>query len=145
MGMTGLKPLTYAFKQIKVEELNQLLQQFPQESDDFRNSLESNLIYLGTFGLDDPVSDNVHKPIHMIRFGHNDDNIELRDNNQVNVRMVTGDHLETAKYVALKTNIVSLDECNLEGIALTGEQFREQIGEFERKYDPISKEWRIEF
>lgn len=41
------------------------------------------------------------------------------------MRMVTGDHLETAKFVALKTNIVSLDECNLEGIALTGEQFRE--------------------
>lgn len=75
--------------------------------------------------MDDPVSENVHKPIQMIRFGHNDDNIELRDNNQVNVRMVTGDHLETAKFVALKTNIVSLDECNLEGIALTGEQFRE--------------------
>lgn len=123
--MTGLKPLTYAFKQIYVEELNQLLQQYPQESDDFRNQLESQLIYLVTFGLEDPVSENVHKPIQMIRFGHNDDNIELRDNNQVNVRMVTGDHLETAKYVALKTNIVSLDECNLEGIALTGEQFRE--------------------
>jgi magnesium-transporting ATPase (P-type) len=35
--------------------------------------------------------------------------------------MVTGDHLETAKFVALKTGIVNLDECNLEGIALTGE------------------------
>lgn len=63
----------------------------------------------------------MHKPIHLIRFGHNDDSIESRDNNQVNVRMVTGDHIETAKHVALKTGIVSLDECNLEGIALTGE------------------------
>ena len=101
-----------------------MLQQFPQESDEFRQALEENLIYLGTFGLDDPISEDVHKPIHLIRFGHNDDSIS-GDNNQVNVRMVTGDHLETAKYVALKTGIVSLDECNLEGIALTGDQFRE--------------------
>lgn len=79
------------------------------------------MIYLGTFGLYDEISFDVHKPIHLIRFGHNDDSIEMRDANQVNVRMVTGDHLETAKYVALKTGIVSLDECNLEGIALTGD------------------------
>lgn len=102
------------------------------------------MIYLGTFGLDDPISQDVHKPIHMIRYGHSDDSIESRDN-QVNVRMVTGDHIETAKHVALKTGIVSLDECNLEGIALTGEQFRESIGDFEKKMDPTSKEWRIEF
>lgn len=121
MAMTGLKPLTYAFKQIRVDELNQMLRQFSQESDEFRNALEENLIYLGTFGLDDPISYDVYKPIHLIRFGHNDDSIESRDNNQVNVRMVTGDHLETAKFVALKTGIVSLDECNLEGIALTGD------------------------
>ena len=120
MGMTGLKPLTYAFKQIRIEELNNLLVQYPQESDEFRQHLENNLIYLGTFGLDDPVSFDVHRPIQMIRFGHNFD-AEPRDNNQVNVRMVTGDHIETAKYVALKTKIVNHDECNLEGIALTGE------------------------
>ena len=98
-----------------------MLQSFSQESEEFRNALEENLIYLGTFGLEDPISKDVHKPIHLIRFGHNDDSIENRDNNQVNVRMVTGDHLETAKFVALKTGIVNLDECNLEGIALTGD------------------------
>ena len=81
MGQTGLKPLSFAFKQIEFKELVQKMQNIDKESDDFRNYLESQLIYLGTFGLDDPISENVHKPIQMIRFGHNDDNIELRDNN----------------------------------------------------------------
>jgi len=36
MAQVGLKPLTYAFKQIRVDYLNNLLQKYPQESDDFR-------------------------------------------------------------------------------------------------------------
>lgn len=56
MGVEGLKPLSYAFKQIKVEDLNYYLQEYPQESEEFRNALEAGMIYLGTFGLDDPIS-----------------------------------------------------------------------------------------
>lgn len=67
------------------------------------------MIYLGTFGLDDPVSETVNDRIHMIRYGHANQTIEPKDS-QVNVRMVTGDHLETAKHVALRTGIISLDE-----------------------------------
>jgi len=59
--------------------------------------------------------------------------------------MVTGDHLETAKFVALKTGIVSIDEVHLEGIALTGDQFRAQIGDFEKEFDETSREFRIKF
>jgi magnesium-transporting ATPase (P-type) len=35
--------------------------------------------------------------------------------------MVTGDHIETAKRVALKTGIVKAEELQLNGIAMTGE------------------------
>ena len=32
--------------------------------------LKKNLVYIGTFGLEDPVRDDVHVPVHMIRYGH---------------------------------------------------------------------------
>lgn len=59
--------------------------------------------------------------------------------------MVTGDHINTAQYVALRSGIISQDEVNLEGIALTGQQFREKIGPYKRIIDPLTKEMRIEF
>lgn len=113
--------MTYAFKQIPVDHLNSLLQQFPQESEEFRADLEKDLIYLGTFGLEDPIREEAYKPIHMIRYGHDEVESDQRDSNQVNVRLVTGDHLNTAKYVAMRCGIIGTDEDNIEGICLTGE------------------------
>ena len=43
--------------------------------------------------------------------------------------MVTGDHIDTAKYVALQTGVIKPDELNLEGCTMTGEQFRELVGQ----------------
>lgn len=42
------------------------------ESEKFRNALEVDLIYLCTFGLDDPVRENVNSAVHTIRHGHKD-------------------------------------------------------------------------
>ena len=39
------------------------------ESDDFRNELENDLIYLGTFGIDDPLRPNIGEAIQYIRYG----------------------------------------------------------------------------
>ena len=43
---------------------------------------------------------------------------------QVNVKLVTGDHIETAKYVALLSGIVSDTEVNQPGVCMTGEEFQ---------------------
>jgi len=45
----------------------------------------------------------------------------------------------------LRSGIISQEEVNLEGIALTGQQFREKIGPYKRVIDPITKEMRIDF
>lgn len=62
---------------------------------------------------------------------------------QVNVRILTGDHLDTAKFVGLRTGIIQADEVNLEGIALTGEQFREAIGGYDKVWDVKNLEFKI--
>lgn len=57
--------------------------------------------------------------------------------------MVTGDHIETAKYVALMTGIVLDTEVNQPGVCMTGDQFQEQIGGYERIWDQCSQQYTI--
>lgn len=69
MASQGLKCLSYAFKEIRIEDLDQLMNSYDLESDDFRNELENDLIYLGTFGMDDPLRENINEAIQYIRYG----------------------------------------------------------------------------
>ena len=115
------------------------------ESDDFRNELENDLIYLGTFGMDDPLRPNINDAIKYIRYGQLDNAGEQLEGNQVNIRMVTGDHIETAKAVAVHTGIVKPEELQLNGIAMTGDQFRDSIGQYQKIWDPQHNEFRVEF
>jgi hypothetical protein len=41
--------------------------------------LESGLIYLATFGLEDPIRPNIKIPIELIKYGHND----ITDENKI--------------------------------------------------------------
>ena len=59
--------------------------------------------------------------------------------------MVTGDHIETAKAVALKAGIIRPEEVNINGIAMTGDQFRDAIGAYTKIWDPTHQEFRVEF
>lgn len=63
----------------------------------------------------------------------------------MNVRMVTGDHLSTAKAIALNAGILKEDEENEPGVAMTGEQFREAVGDYEKVWDSHHGEFRIDF
>ena len=102
----GLKTLSYAYRDIPIEDFEQMKENYPDpESMDFRFELESDLIYLGTFGLNDPLRDGIYDSISYIKFGTTDV-MDQVDSNQVNIRMVTGDHIETAKAVALQTGII---------------------------------------
>jgi len=39
------------------------------EDEEFREELESDLVYLATFGIDDPIREEANKSIQLIRFG----------------------------------------------------------------------------
>jgi magnesium-transporting ATPase (P-type) len=104
MASHGFKTLSYAYKQIPEDELNSIMQQYHIESDDFREYIQSRLVYLGTFGLEDSVRDDVDKSIQLIKYGTLlGDHVDRKKGakNQVNIRMITGDHLDTALHVAL--------------------------------------------
>jgi magnesium-transporting ATPase (P-type) len=95
-GTHCLKVISYAFKEIELKVLNELMHQFPLESEEFREVLESDLVYLATFGLLDPLRDNIVDAVQLIRYGFTISDPSEAEN-QVNVRMVSGDHLETAR------------------------------------------------
>ena len=60
--------------------------------------------------------------------------------------MISGDHIETCKAVALKAGIIKQDEMRLDEIAMTGDQFREAIGPYDANiWDPINQEFKVEF
>jgi magnesium-transporting ATPase (P-type) len=53
--------------------------------------------------------------------------------------MMTGDHIETARETAVKAGIITPDEMFEEGVVISSEQFRNNIGPIERVWDPIDK------
>ena len=59
--------------------------------------------------------------------------------------MITGDHKETARKVAVNAGIISAEEMYDESIVITGQQFREEIGAYTKIWDPVKEEFRIEF
>jgi magnesium-transporting ATPase (P-type) len=53
-------------------KMNELFHSCSQESKEFRDELESDLIYLCTFGLEDPIRESIDETIQMIKFGNTD-------------------------------------------------------------------------
>lgn len=99
---------------------------------------------MGTFGLEDRIRPEIDEPINLIKYGHTDTAAET--STQVNVRLVSGDHLETCKAIALRTGIVkNLNELKMESTAMTGAQFREAIGPYQTSIDPETGATIIDF
>jgi len=59
--------------------------------------------------------------------------------------MISGDHHETAVYVAKRAGIVFEDDASEEGVCMTGEAFRAAIGGYTVTYDPVAKIKKVEF
>jgi magnesium-transporting ATPase (P-type) len=142
MAEQGQKVISYAFKEIRLADLNELSKVTQVESEKFRRQLEVDLIYLCTFGMADPPRPGIAKSIQAIRYGHTGEVSEVDDGKddgagRVNVRMVTGDHLETAKAAAVACGICRADEVASPGVAITGEEFRSAVGSYSKIWDPV--------
>jgi magnesium-transporting ATPase (P-type) len=70
MAKQGLKVMSYAFKEILLEDLDNLIHSVNVESDEFRDELEADLVYLGTFALEDPLRPDLDTSIQFLKFGH---------------------------------------------------------------------------
>ena len=68
---------------------------FAKEAD--REALEKNLTLIGIYALQDPLRDEV---VRSVRICHKAG---------INVRMVTGDNIDTAKAIAIEAGILTRD------------------------------------
>lgn len=59
--------------------------------------------------------------------------------------MISGDHIETCKSVAVQSGIITEEESNEPGVVITGDEFREDIGEVHKIWDEMNSDFRIEF
>ena len=120
---------------------------FNNESADFRQEIESDLVYLATVGLEDPVIPGIKSTVQLIRYGRVLTEYDYLDymNEEVNVRMITGDHKATAAAVAIEAGIVTEAEANTPGVVMTGDEFIKELGQYSKKWDPTEKEWKVQF
>jgi magnesium-transporting ATPase (P-type) len=87
---------------------------FQHEKD--REILESGLTVAGIFALQDPLRDEIV------------DSVKKCHNAGINIRMVTGDNLDTAKAIAIEAGIITAQEAQEEYVCMEGKQFRESCG-----------------
>lgn len=77
----------------------------------------SNLCYIGTFGLKDELRPKVASCIEY-----------ATKKGLMGVRMVSGDHIETAKMFAYKAGILTPEDMGNHEAVMTGQEFRERVG-----------------
>jgi P-type Ca2+ transporter type 2B len=64
------------------------------------------------------------------------DSVKKCHNAGINVRMVTGDNLDTAKAIALAAGILTAEEADSEYACMDGKTFRETCGGLKKLEDP---------
>lgn len=99
---------------MSLEDFQQLKEQYNNFStEEDRNVLEKDLTFIGLFALHDPIREKVLRSVQYAARG------------QITTRLVSGDHIETAKAVAVQAGI--MDDPS-KYTALTGEEFRAIVG-----------------
>ncbi len=122
----GYRTLALAYKDVPYEEFvanRERYNGFVNEED--RNILERDLTFVGLFALHDPIREKVNKSVLYAQRG------------QINVRLVSGDHIETAKAVAVQAGI--MDDPS-KYTCLTGEEFRNIVGSIRKEIDEDGQE-----
>lgn len=95
---------------------------FKSESD--REVLEQDLAIVGIYAMQDPLRGEIVESVLKCKKAG------------INIRMVTGDNLDTAKAIAIEAGIVTAAEANQQFVCMEGKQFREVCGGLKKLEDP---------
>ena len=94
------------------------------QKEDDREILESGLTAIGIYALMDPLRTEI---VHSVKVCHEAG---------INVRMVTGDNIDTAKAIAINAGILDPAKANNQYACMTGKEFREECGGLKKLEDP---------
>ncbi|PON79972.1 P-type ATPase [Parasponia andersonii] len=108
MAASSLRCIAFAHKQVETIEL---------EDSGHDTLQEDGLILLGLVGINDPCRPGVKKTVEACQYAGLD------------IKMITGDNVFTAKAVATKCGILKPDEDTSSGVVIEGEEFRNYTAE----------------
>ncbi len=74
------------------------------------------MTFIGVFALQDDLRDKVRRSVQFARRG------------RINVRLISGDNLDTAIAYAVKAGIITEDEAKSSNVCMSGEDFRARVG-----------------
>ena len=115
------------------KRLHELMDGFKTEES--KGKTEANLVVAGIFGLVDPLRDGIKAAV------------ERCHKSGINVRMCTGDNIDTATAISMEAGIITrADMLNNEAgyLCMTGEQFRTAVGGLVEIADPKDKDKKIQ-
>lgn len=115
-GSLGYRTFAYAYKDINSdywESLQANYSNFVNEED--RTVVETDLIFVAGFGLEDSLRPKVYDSISMLKMSN------------VTVRMISGDNLQTATRAAVKAGIIQEKDRNNDEVCTTGEHLMELL------------------
>lgn len=122
------RTLLIAYKELSYDqylEISRTHNNFHAESD--REVLENNLTIVGIYALYDPLRDEI---IESVKKCHRAG---------INIRMVTGDNIDTAKAIAVEAGLVSAEDVDKQYVSMEGREFRELCGGLKKLEDPSNR------
>ena len=112
--LTGLKPLTIAYRDFNREEFKSMMIQFNNfEAEQDRANIESHLTLIASVGLSDPLREDI------------DDAIIALSTGKTNVRIVSGDHKAAVMACALSLRFV--DQINDDSCIMSSDELQSKI------------------
>lgn len=105
----GLKVFSMGYRDMSLDELEKVNSKYNEESLEFRTEVEKSLIYLCTFGFEDKIREDAAVTIAEIQDKGSKQGSAIKSEGSsmskkkvrgVKVRLISGDHVNTAMYVA---------------------------------------------
>jgi Ca2+ transporting ATPase len=122
------RTLSIAYKEVSKEDFDSIMKDYTKDDEEkVEQFLESDLILLAIVGIQDPLREGIPEAIGRCKRAG------------VTVRMVTGDHINTAKAIAINAGILNRNEINQKYACMDGKTFREEVGGLEEGRDNKGK------
>jgi len=127
MASQPLRVLSFAYTQLSLDQWMKFEQSDvtpEQQLEEYLVGGQLKLCFVGAFGMKDPLRPRVQSCVNY-----------ARNHAQMQVRLVSGDHIETAKAVAIKAGILKPEEANIPFAVMESHQFRDYVGEITQEED----------
>jgi Ca2+ transporting ATPase len=113
----GYRAIAFAYKDIPLDDFIEMKNDSNNfESQQDRLLFEQDLVFVGLFALKNDLRKKVFESVQLAQKGG------------CNVRMISGDNLETCKSVAIKAGIICKEDAERHNVCLNADEFRKKVG-----------------